>query len=57
VVALSTQVAGYPPLRLRLTKEMFDANATVGDKNAFLKTEVDAFVTMIRARKAAATAG
>ena len=53
VVALAGQIASYPPLQLRLTKEMFDTNATVGDKNAFLKTEVDAFVTMIRARKAA----
>jgi enoyl-CoA hydratase/carnithine racemase len=51
-MALAARIAGYPPLQLRLTKEMFDANVTVGDKNAFLKTEVDAFVTMLRARKA-----
>jgi enoyl-CoA hydratase/carnithine racemase len=55
VIALAAQVAGYPPLHLRLTKEMFDANATAGDKNTLLKTEVDAFVTMLRARKATST--
>lgn len=55
VLALASQVAGYPPLQMRLTKELFDANATVGDKNDFLRKEVDAFVTMFRARKAAAT--
>ena len=54
VVRLVSQIAAYPPLQLRLTKQMFDANATVSDKNAFLQTEVDAFVTMLRARKAAA---
>jgi enoyl-CoA hydratase/carnithine racemase len=53
VMALAAQVASYPPLQLRLTKQMFDANATVGDKNTLLQTEVDAFVTMLRARKAA----
>ena len=54
VVALASQVAGYPPLQMRLTKELLEANATVADTNAFLQKEVDAFVTMFRARKAAA---
>jgi enoyl-CoA hydratase/carnithine racemase len=57
VVGLASQIAGFPQLQLRLTKELFDANATVADKNAFLQREVDAFVTMFRARKAAAPTG
>lgn len=56
-VALASRIAGYPPLHVRLTRELLDANATVADKNAFLQKEVDAFVTMLRARKAAAAAG
>jgi 2-(1,2-epoxy-1,2-dihydrophenyl)acetyl-CoA isomerase len=55
VVVLASQLASYPPLQMRLTKELLEANATVADKNAFLQREVDAFVTMFRARKAAAT--
>jgi 2-(1,2-epoxy-1,2-dihydrophenyl)acetyl-CoA isomerase len=57
VLRLASQIAAYPPLQLRLTKQMFDANATVSDKNVFLQTEVDAFLTMLRAQKKAATAG
>jgi enoyl-CoA hydratase/carnithine racemase len=56
-VALASQIAGYPPLQVRLTKELFDANAMAADKNAILQREVDAFVTMLRARKAAGPPG
>jgi 2-(1,2-epoxy-1,2-dihydrophenyl)acetyl-CoA isomerase len=57
VIAFVAQVAGYPRLQMRLTKELLEANATVADTNAFLQRETDAFVVMRRAQKAAAGSG
>jgi len=53
-VALAARVAGHPRLQSRLTKELFQANTTEGEANPVLQRETDAFVTMLRARKAAA---
>ena len=52
-MALGARIAGFPRLQVRLTRDLFAANALETDTNAFLKRESDAFVAMFRAAKAA----
>ncbi len=49
-VALATQMASYPPLQMKLTRELFYSNAEEGDINAFLKRESHAFIALMKAR-------
>jgi len=51
-VALGSKIAGYPRLQTQLTRDLIAANAWEDDKNALLKRETEAFVTMFKAIKA-----
>lgn len=52
-IALASTIGGYSRLEMSLTKRMFHDNLQVGDKNQVLKTEIDAFVEMFKAKAAA----
>ena len=52
-VALGEQLAAMPRLQMGLTRELFRRNAVEHDPDAYLQRETDAFVTMLRAAKAA----
>lgn len=54
-VALGARIAGYPSLTMGLTKRLLLHNAMEADTNTLLKREIDAFVTMLRAQRAAKT--
>ena len=48
-LALGERLAGFPAMAMGLTRRMLQANATETDLNAMLKTERDAFVSLIKA--------
>jgi 2-(1,2-epoxy-1,2-dihydrophenyl)acetyl-CoA isomerase len=50
---LAEQIATYPALQLRLTRQLFADNASERDLNALLRRESEAFVTLIKARRTA----
>ncbi|MEZ5708318.1 MAG: enoyl-CoA hydratase/isomerase family protein [Blastomonas sp.] len=52
-VAVAEKLASVPKLQMRLTREMFQANALETDPNAYLQRETDAFIEMLRAAKRA----
>jgi enoyl-CoA hydratase/carnithine racemase len=52
-VALGNRIAGFPRLQVGLTRELLSTNQTELDPNVFLKRETDAFITMIKAARAA----
>lgn len=52
-LAVGEKLASVPKLQMRLTRELFAANALDTDANAFLKRETDAFIEMLRAAKRA----
>lgn len=56
-IAVGEQIAAYPALQTRLTRDMLRENAGEYDYNVLLKRETDAFITMFKARKKAASPG
>ncbi len=52
-LSLAKEIAEFPALQTRLTKELFAANALETDINAILRRETDAFVEMLRTKQAA----
>ena len=48
-LALGERLAGFPAMAMGLTRRMLQANATETDLNGMLKTERDAFVSLIEA--------
>lgn len=55
-VALGNRLAGYSVLSINATKRTLLANALESDPNTLLKREVDAFVAMLKAQRAAKAA-
>lgn len=47
-VELAGRLAEYPEPQISLTRQMLQANAVEGDLNRLLKTERDAFITMMK---------
>lgn len=52
-IAVGDKLAAVPKLQMRLTRELFAANALEQDTNAYLARETDAFIEMLRAAKRA----
>jgi 2-(1,2-epoxy-1,2-dihydrophenyl)acetyl-CoA isomerase len=52
-IAVGEKLAAVPRLQMRLTRELFNANAGEHDPNVYLQRETDAFIEMIRAAKRA----
>ena len=52
-IMVGETLASVPRLQMRLTRELFAANALDSDANAYLKRETDAFIEMLRAAKRA----
>ena len=52
-IALGEKLASVPALQMRLTRELFAANALEVEPNAYLQRETGAFIEMIRAAKRA----
>ncbi|WP_409574785.1 enoyl-CoA hydratase-related protein [Sphingopyxis sp. PET50] len=52
-VAVAEKLASVPRLQMRLTRNLFRANALEPDTNAYLQRETDAFIEMLRAAKRA----
>jgi 2-(1,2-epoxy-1,2-dihydrophenyl)acetyl-CoA isomerase len=50
-IALGEQIAGYPALQTRLTRDLLRENAGEHDFNRLLQRETDAFITMFKSRK------
>ncbi|MBV9996367.1 MAG: enoyl-CoA hydratase/isomerase family protein [Caulobacteraceae bacterium] len=50
-IALAEQIAGYPALQTRLTRELLKENAGEHDLNVLLQRETDAFITMFKERR------
>ena len=50
-LALGERLAGFPAMAIGLTRRMLQANAAETDLNAMLKTERDAFVSLIKAAR------
>ena len=48
-LALGERLAGFPAMAMGLTRRMLQANATETDLNGMLKTEREAFVSLIKA--------
>lgn len=50
---IAGRIAAFPTLQVNLTRRLFAQNATEGDPKVVLRREVEAFVAMFRAAKAA----
>ena len=50
-LALGERLAGFPAMAMGLTRRMLQANAAETDLNGMLKTERDAFVSLIKATR------
>ena len=51
-IEMAQQIAAYPPLQTRLTRDLLRENAGEHDFNVLLQRETDAFITMFKAMKA-----
>jgi enoyl-CoA hydratase/carnithine racemase len=52
-IAIAEQVAGYPALQTRLTRDLLRQNAGEYDFNVLLQRETEAFIAMFKARRQA----
>jgi enoyl-CoA hydratase/carnithine racemase len=52
-IAVGEKLAAVPRLQMRLTRELFNANAGEHDPNVYLQRETDAFIELMRAPKRA----